>query len=344
MKASEKCLDSLDYILNKRSELKQALGVSIEKANDTAVKTVKDYFIFLQSLLTEIPIQRTMSSLATRFHHLISLSPENILKKDPVFLNWLVEFSKCHGAYLNSTESAGALNAFLEDPAYKIDDYDPGPSGWLTFNQFFARHVKPGRRPIDGLYNDSIVVAATDSVFRGSWPVDDHAAIEAKGTQYLITQLLQDSPYRDEFAGGFFTHSYLDTNDYHRFHVPVAGRVKDVRKIPGNVIVNTVVQDDGTPATIDGVGFQMTQTRGLIVIESAIGLVAVLPIGMGHVSSVNITAEIGVFLAKGQEFGYFAYGGSDMVMLFQKNRVEFTAIIDTHYKQGQQIAAGTLAD
>ena len=72
--------------------------------------------------------------------------------------------------------------------------------------------------------------------------------------------------------------------------------------------------------------------------ETLFGLVAVLPIGMGHVSSVTLTAEAGSTLYKGQEFGYFSYGGSDMVILFQHNNVEFTAHKETHYKQGQRIA------
>jgi len=62
---------------------------------------------------------------------------------------------------------------------------------------------------------------------------------------------------------------------------------------------------------IDGTGYQFTQARGLIVIDSPVGLVAVLPIGMGQVSSVNLTAQVGAHLAKGEEFGYFAFGGSD---------------------------------
>jgi phosphatidylserine decarboxylase len=76
----------------------------------------------------------------------------------------------------------------------------------------------------------------------------------------------------------------------------------------------------------------------MIVIESPVGFVAVLAVGMGHVSSVNITADEGIGLAKGEEFGYFTFGGSDMVMLFEANRVAFIAQEGVHYKQGEEIA------
>jgi len=66
-------------------------------------------------------------------------------------------------------------------------------------------------------------------------------------------------------------------------------------------------------------------------------LVAVLPIGMGTVSSVNLTPEVGARLRKGDEFGFFMFGGSDMVMLFQSKRVVIDAKVGTKYLQGQRI-------
>jgi phosphatidylserine decarboxylase len=66
-------------------------------------------------------------------------------------------------------------------------------------------------------------------------------------------------------------------------------------------------------------------------------LVAILPIGMAQVSSVNLTVETGATLRKGEEFGYFLFGGSDIVMLFQNPRLKFGAQVGTHYLQGQKI-------
>ncbi len=75
----------------------------------------------------------------------------------------------------------------------------------------------------------------------------------------------------------------------------------------------------------------------MIIIESAVGYVAVLAVGMGHVSSVNITAEEGTYLVKGDEFGYFSFGGSDMILLFEPNQIELTAEEGKHYKMGEAI-------
>jgi phosphatidylserine decarboxylase len=75
----------------------------------------------------------------------------------------------------------------------------------------------------------------------------------------------------------------------------------------------------------------------LIVIDSPLGLVAVLPIGMAQVSSVNLSVEAGTELCKGEEFGFFSFGGSDIVMLFEAGAVRLEAEIGTHYNQGRRI-------
>ena len=78
------------------------------------------------------------------------------------------------------------------------------------------------------------------------------------------------------------------------------------------------------------------QNRGLVVIDSPVGLVAVLPMGMGQVSSVVVTAEEGRVLRKGEEISYFQFGGSDIVMVFEAAaNVEFTATVGQHYKYGR---------
>lgn len=147
-------------------------------------------------------------------------------------------------------------------------------------------------------------------------------------------------------------HAFLGPNDYHRQHAPVGGTVLEARVIPGRVYLQVVaepVSGDTTRARSltrrrefgvpDAAGYQFAQARGLIVLDSPIGLVAVLPIGMSQVSSVVITAEVGVTVRKGEELSYFQFGGSDIILLFEaKSNVSITAQVGTHYKMGTRIA------
>lgn len=159
------------------------------------------------------------------------------------------------------------------------------------------------------------------------------------------------------FAGGVFTHSFLAPDDYHRQHAPVSGRILDAKVIPGLCYLEVVLKADETkrdgrprlgmhrhmrskrerkivgdiinlPAADtdtsldapDSPGYQFLQARGMVLIESDLGLVAVLPIGMAQVSSVVLGDNIvsGAWINKGDEISKFQLGGSDIVMVFQK--------------------------
>ncbi|UCH12859.1 MAG: phosphatidylserine decarboxylase [Candidatus Omnitrophota bacterium] len=331
--------EELIRILEVKPELKVALEESIRKANRLDTPTLDAYYDFLDETVTLIPTSRNILPKILEFYYLIDLSPGGILQKDDSFQQWTLKFAKDWGKFLDTTESAKGLETFYTDPDYHIDDYMVAPSGWLTYNQFFARHVKPGKRPIDGLCDDSIIVSPADSVFHGHWKIDKNSEIAVKGLKWSVSKLLEGSPFKDRFRGGTYMHAFLNVNDYHRYHVPVGGKVLEARKIPGKVVLDVIRKEDGSLDVIDGDTYQFSQDRGLIVIESPIGLVAVLPIGMAQVSSANISAEVGSTLAKGEEFGYFLFGGSDIIVIFERDiKVKITADIGTHYNQGKKIA------
>ena len=84
---------------------------------------------------------------------------------------------------------------------------------------------------------------------------------------------------------------------------------------------------------LDEPGYQFMQMRGPVVIQSSIGKVAILPMGMAQVSSIIVTAEKGTTLRKGDEISYFQFGGSDIVIVFRRDsNVSITAQPGVHYK------------
>ncbi len=247
-------------------------------------------------------------------------------------------FVRAWGEFLDTPASAKGIETFTSSPSYKINDYFPGPSGWLTFNQFFAREVRPGKRPVADPRDDKVIVSPADAVFMGQWPIDADSNITVKGVTWAISELMDGSPYEGAFRNGIYMHSFLYVDDYHRYHVPVGGVLKEVRNIHGRVYLDVSRQPDGTLDVVDGDTYQFKQERGLIVIDSPeVGLVAVLPIGMAYVSSVNLTPDVGAELRKGDEFGYFLFGGSDIVILFQDKNVVIDAKVGTKYLQGQRL-------
>ena len=330
-------VEDLIALLRLRPDLENALKRSLRDADLPGVATLGQYYAFLDAMVTLIPTDRNLNSFILKFYYLISLPSDGLLRSDASFQSWSRKFAQEWGAFLDTPESALGIKGFLSNPSYHIDAYCVSPSGWLTFNQFFARQVRPGQRSVDGRDDDGVVVSPADSVYQGQWPIDADSKITVKGFTWSLHELLDGSPFQEKFKGGVFTHSFLNVNDYHRFHVPVGGLVKEIRKIPGNVTMDVIKKPDGSLGIVDGTGYQFSQDRGLIIIESPLGLVAVLPIGMAQVSSVNLAAETGAVLAKGEEFGFFAFGGSDIVTLFEAGKVRLDAKIGTHYNQGKQI-------
>lgn len=333
---TQKPIKVLMQLLAERQDLYRSLIESIQIANRPQVKTIDDFLNFLENILTHIPNEKELMPSVREFYYLISHSSGDILRRDKSFNEWILEFVNARGEYLDTPPSAAAIETFLKKPEYNADDYIKGPSGWLSFNQFLARQVKPGRRPIDAPCDNGIIVSPVDGNYKGQWNIEKDSTVKVKGTTYSINELLNDSAYKHKFQQGIFTHIFLSVSDYHRYHVPVAGTIREIRQIPGGTWVNEKVKEDGNLENVDDVGFQFTHTRACVIIESAIGFLAIIPVGMGHISSTVITAEEGSMLVKGEEFGFFAFGGSDIIMLFEADKIEITAKPDSELKQGAQ--------
>jgi len=207
--------------------------------------------------------------------------------------------------------------------------------------------------------------------------------VDVKGVPWSIKDLLKGSKYADQFMNGTFMHAFLNTYNYHRQHAPISGTVLETSNILGAAYLEVIAKDKnnatvgydlnrscsstpqnrltmqrqvinpdpvpiisplpGGPDALDNTGYQFLQLRGMIIIDSPIGLVAVLPIGMAQVSSVVITCKPGQVLQKGEEVSFFQFGGSDIVVVFEEGcQVKFTAKTGTPYKMGNKIGTGKI--
>lgn len=246
--------------------------------------------------------------------------------------SWWKAYSDEWGAFLNTEDSWNDIyyQRIKNDPSMNMQyGWYADTNVWHTFNEWFSRHlIDPSVRPIA----DSTVVAPADSKPQGIWPVDEKGdlvqeeGVTIKSANFTsVSQLIgPDSAYADAFNGGTLTHTFLDVNDYHRYHFPVSGTIVELRKIPGengaggitvwNPELKKYILEDAIP------GWQMIETRDCVIIDTEdYGLVAVLPIGMSQICSCNWeeNLSVGSKVEKGDPMGYFLFGGSDIVMVFQ---------------------------
>ncbi|TSE01530.1 phosphatidylserine decarboxylase [Skermania sp. ID1734] len=287
--------------------------------------------------------ERYAQEVSDRLSHFFWLVDQQIDDRGAIgedcgpFRDWLTEFAQQWGSFLDTPESfdRDILSSFLADaPEYRVEESmingSPNmPSGWQTFNQFFARQLNGGLRPIADPTSNLVVTSPADCSFAHAYSIDADSNIPAtaikKNHKYgNIGQLIEGSEYADSFAGGTFVHYMLPPSAYHRFHLPVAGMVKEVFGISGKVFLQVDLQDHQLKAKDSATsGFEFSQNRGVVTLDTAasgmgdIGVVAVIPVGMAHVASVVLTAVAGTHMAKGDEFGYFQFGGSDIIILFQ---------------------------
>jgi phosphatidylserine decarboxylase len=332
-------VEDLVQLLQARPDLRAALEAAIRNADLKGFENTETLLDQMDDMVATVPDpEQHRPPREFDLYYIIDHAPEDRLNRDESFIAWMKKYMEAKGQFMDTPASAARISSFRAVPTWHIDDYITDPGGWMTFNQFFARELKPGKRPIAEPCNDKVIVSPADSVFEGAWDIDANSKVTVKGVTWPIAKLLEGSPYQDAFKNGIYTHSFLNGNDYHRYHVPVAGEIKEVRKIQGRVYMDMIRKSDGRLQATDGDTYQYNQERGLIVIDSPeVGLVAVLPIGMGPISSVNLTPEVGARLQKGEEFGYFMFGGSDIVMLFQNKNVVLNGEPGKKYLQGQRV-------
>jgi len=281
-----------------------------------------------------------------------------IVQNNEWFSKWLIGYANAWGCFLNTTESFNQeiLESFIKhSPKYAVEDSmvngrPNAPSGWLTFNQFFARELNPGLRPIASPTDNSVITSPADCTYRNTYfigPDSTISDIKIKKTHRCasIEDLLEGSPYRRAFANGTFVHYFLGPYSYHRFHTPVAGLLRECRAVKGLVYLDVNIADNqfDAPDSSQG-GYEFAQARGIVTLDTAgseygdIGLVTVVPIGMAQVSSVNMTATVGSNMLKGDEFGYFLFGGSDIIVLFQEDANPQIYASNQYHHYGSTIA------
>ena len=259
---------------------------------------------------------------------------------EPIY-TWLTEYNNTWRDFLDSEASwkQEYLDMLLRDPSWNLDKgWYESPDNWHSFNEFFSRKLSNGNaRPIAEPNDDRVVVSPADSLPQGVWNIDESGRFYAdsikredgviiKDSTFVSVEQLLGEPgaeYAKLFHNGILTHTYLNYDDYHRYHFPVSGVVEAVYKIPyANAVGGIVYWDKNKELYVlesNSLSWQSVETRGCVLIKTAYGMVAVIPVGMGQVSSVNFVETIkpGTKVKKGDELGYFLFGGSDCVMLFE---------------------------
>lgn len=222
------------------------------------------------------------------------------------------------------------------DQLYVCDSTAPH-YGFTSWDDFFVRRFKPGVRPIaipeggppDPNFPDPTVVIVTSCEavpVRLERNVQARDAFWLKGQPYSILDMLANDELAPEFGGGTVYQAYLCALSYHRWHSPVSGTVVKTYIVPGAIFAENYFQGsadlDPTVPKYSQAYLAEVATRALVFIQAdnlSIGLMCIVFIGMGEVSSCDIAVKPGQHVTKGDDIGMFHYGGSTYCLVFRKD-------------------------
>ncbi|HEV7658246.1 MAG TPA: phosphatidylserine decarboxylase family protein [Allosphingosinicella sp.] len=315
-----------------------------QPADKKLASSVEDMLASLDHIVTTAPeytpgpSQGNAFPMSNLFTYMMMTPAGEALFRNAAFNVALTGVLKDWCAFLDSPASRYVLNegetGWLCRPAYwynKLYDFEiPDPSdphwGWPSFNAFFHREIKPECRPVAEPDNPRVIVSPNDgTVYNMADNVQPTAQFWLKAEPYSLFNML-DGHYVDRFAGGSVFQSYLSGADYHRWRSPIDGIVRHARVVEGLTFSDAESAGyDDTAATYSQGYETAVNTRGLVFIESpdsTIGMVCVIPVGITEISSVRISVKEGDKVRKGDELGYFSYGGSSMAIVFQPGAID----------------------
>ncbi|KAF2725853.1 hypothetical protein K431DRAFT_214885 [Polychaeton citri CBS 116435] len=232
----------------------------------------------------------------------------------------LKSMSLKQGRKFDDPASASQIPGFINFHQLDMSEVLHPTESFRNFNEFFYRELKPEARPCSAPENPHIVVAAADCRSVVFNRMEDAQRIWVKGRDFSIERLLGDAYPQDakRYHNGGLAIMRLAPQDYHRFHIPVDGIMGEPKLIEGEYYT---VNPMAIRSALDVYGENI---RVIVPIDSEVhGRVMVICVGAMMVGSTVITRKAGDSVKRAEELGYFKFGGSTVLILFEPGRVSF---------------------
>ena len=241
-------------------------------------------------------------------------------------------FSRLYGWLMDRPGSREKVAPFIAEYGLDPAEFADAADSFASFNEFFVRRLKPEARPIDPDENSAVFPA--DGRHLGFSDLSQLPGIYAKGQELSLSDLLDSAELAERFARGSLVISRLCPVDYHRFHFCAAGTPGPPQLLNGPLFSVSPI------ALRRRIEILAENKRVLTRLASErCGEILILEIGATNVGSIVQTAESGKPIAKGDEKGYFAFGGSMTMLLFEPGRVQLDADLLEQSAQGRELYA-----
>lgn len=227
---------------------------------------------------------------------------------------WLSYFG---GLYYDSPASRRKIRKFVRQLDIDLDECEKDLGDYRSFNDFFARKLRPGARPV--ATDKGAFISPGDGRLLVFPTVDEDTLSYVKWAPICLMDLFnKDQQLVERYRGGVCGVLRLCPSDYHRFHFPAAGTVGPTIRVKGLLhSVNPYVLSQKRPV------FALNK-RTLCTLDSPdFGPVLLMEVGAMGVGSIVQTVTAGTTVQAGDEKGYFKFGGSTTLFFLEKDRLKF---------------------
>ncbi|WP_321347486.1 phosphatidylserine decarboxylase [uncultured Draconibacterium sp.] len=231
------------------------------------------------------------------------------------------------GWYMNTGFSSRRIDEFVSEhqidkKEFEIEDL----SKFTSFNDFFYRKLKPNARKIG-----ERLVSPADGKILVFQTLADVNSFFVKGTEFTLAEFLQNEKLASKYTNGAMAIIRLAPPDYHRYHFPASGVASESTKIKGHYYsVSPLALQKNLQI------FCENKREHCTLATEDYGNIIIVDVGATMVGSIIQTYEAGANVEKGEEKGYFAFGGSTLVLLFEEGKITFDTDLVENTKKGME--------
>lgn len=284
-----------------------------------------------------------------KFYNRITGKIDRELVYGDKFIEWLYEsnsgkglshfickapISKFYGALQDLPLSKQKVEPFIKKFNIQMSDYLPEEgrderSPYSTFNQFFIRRFRPGKRPF--VESPSEMAAFSEARYYGYESVQDNESVPVKGHNLKPKALIANEKWEKTFEDGPLLLARLCPVDYHRYHYPDNGKILDDYRVSG-------MYHSVNPLALKAKGdILITNERHVTILETEnFGKLAYIEVGAICVGKIIQSRPLdkGSVFSRGEEKGYFLFGGSTVIVVGEKGKWKPSEDILSNTKQG----------
>jgi len=223
--------------------------------------------------------------------------------------------SSLYGKIMDSKSSRRMIEGFIKENGLHMEESAKSKEEFETFNDFFIRKLKSEARPFNPERN--IFISPCDSRLLAFEDINPQKVIQVKGLTYSLDELLAHKQWNTSYNGGTALIFRLSPLDYHRFHFVDSGTANEARTISG-------YYQSVNPIALAKIPRLYVENKRTITSfhSDHFGEILYVEVGATNVGTINQTFQPGQRISKGDEKGYFKFGGSTVILFIEKDRLK----------------------